>query len=235
MSFQLNRQPLYRQFVTDDLAKANEIGEELVHLHQSAVTILEEGDEKRYEYCLDRISRYEKRLKEVETSLREHQIQLVVEILKSERYQTRHVLRQISLLTEELDRASREWEKCHCWECSGTDLFESDWETYEGKEGIYCGYCCDEDGEPYVTCEECERSLFIEKDMKLIEPGVWDMCLRCWEEKEREDSNEIEQNCGEEGYKCGECTYCVRTKPCECGCGYLGGTCEEQTNKNQAE
>jgi hypothetical protein len=32
--------------------------------------------------------------------------------------------------------------------------------------------------------------------------------------------------CGENGYRCEECTVCARTKPCECGCGLLGGTCE---------
>jgi hypothetical protein len=33
----------------------------------------------------------------------------------------------------------------------------------------------------------------------------------------------------ENGIRCEECTYCVKTRPCECGCcEVVGGTCEEQ-------
>lgn len=32
-----------------------------------------------------------------------------------------------------------------------------------------------------------------------------------------------------------ECTECARNRPCECGCGLKGGTCEEQTKKNEGE
>lgn len=27
--------------------------------------------------------------------------------------------------------------------------------------------------------------------------------------------------------RCEECTHCARTKPCECGCGLLGGSCDK--------
>lgn len=33
-----------------------------------------------------------------------------------------------------------------------------------------------------------------------------------------------ENNCTDEN-RCEECTHCLRTRPCECGCGLLGGTC----------
>lgn len=39
--------------------------------------------------------------------------------------------------------------------------------------------------------------------------------------------SQVEDVCGVDGYRCEECTHCARTKPCECGCGLLGGTCEE--------
>ena len=42
------------------------------------------------------------------------------------------------------------------------------------------------------------------------------------------ESEEEEFDC-ENGNRCDECTYCVRTRPCECGsCEVVGGTCEEQ-------
>jgi hypothetical protein len=33
--------------------------------------------------------------------------------------------------------------------------------------------------------------------------------------------------CGECDFRCEECCECARTKPCECGCGLIGGSCEE--------
>jgi len=41
---------------------------------------------------------------------------------------------------------------------------------------------------------------------------------------------EDEPVCGENGYRCEECTECARTTPCECGCGLLGGTCGENNS-----
>ena len=32
--------------------------------------------------------------------------------------------------------------------------------------------------------------------------------------------------------RCEECTICARTKPCECGCGLLGGSCTEDEEDN---
>lgn len=181
MPFQLNYtngESIYSQFVTNDISEAIKINEELVSLHRRAIVLLKEGDERRYEYVLRLIAGYEKQLEEAEADLVRHQSKWAVEILESERYQTRHVLRQISLLKEEQDRVLNSVERC--WQCNGTDTL-GDWITYEGKEGQHCGYCCDEDGEPYVTCWECEWSHYTEKDMKMIEPGVWEMCLTCWE------------------------------------------------------
>lgn len=187
--FQLNYtngESIYSQYVTNDLTKAIKIREELVSLHHCASGFLFTRDEKRYQYVLTLIADYEKQLKEVETALTRHQSQLAVEILESERYQTRHVRHQIRLLKEEQDRVWNSVERC--WQCNGDETLDG-WVTYEGVEGQYCGYCCDEDGEPFVTCECCEWSLYTEKDMKMIEPGVWEMCLTCWEEKE-EDKDE---------------------------------------------
>ena len=40
----------------------------------------------------------------------------------------------------------------------------------------------------------------------------------------------------ENGDRCDECCYCVRTRPCECGCcEVVGGTCEEQAKINEEE
>jgi hypothetical protein len=42
---------------------------------------------------------------------------------------------------------------------------------------------------------------------------------------------EDEQVCGECDYRCEECTHCARTKPCECGCGFLGGSCQNDEDE----
>ena len=46
------------------------------------------------------------------------------------------------------------------------------------------------------------------------------------------DEEEVE--CTDEN-RCEECCHCNRTRPCECGCGYIGGTCDEQHEKYEAE
>jgi hypothetical protein len=38
------------------------------------------------------------------------------------------------------------------------------------------------------------------------------------------NNKEENYNCTDEN-RCEECTHCLRTRPCECGCGLLGGTC----------
>lgn len=40
--------------------------------------------------------------------------------------------------------------------------------------------------------------------------------------------------CGD-GFRCGECTVCARTEPCECGCGLLGGTCDDWLKESYME
>jgi hypothetical protein len=56
-------------------------------------------------------------------------------------------------------------------------------------------------------------------------------CNSCYKELDEACYTELddeEEECGI--YKrCEECTYCARTKPCECGdCNVIGGTCEKQ-------
>jgi len=186
---------IYASAVARARAKAIEKGERLIYLHQKQIIYLKEGDVKRYEYTLTLIADEEKQLEEAEADIARHQSNLAIEKLKSERYQTRHVLRQISLLKEEQDRVWNSVERC--WQCERTETLDG-WVTYEGKEGQHCGYCCDEDGEPLVTCECCEWSLYTEKDMKMIEPGVWEMCLTCWEDTHKDE----EGNDGDAWYCC---------------------------------
>ncbi len=60
----------------------------------------------------------------------------------------------------------------------------------------------------------------------------YNSCINCGEELQEFDTDKCwccrqeEEVCGENGYRCEECTVCARTKPCECGCGLLGGSCE---------
>lgn len=39
-------------------------------------------------------------------------------------------------------------------------------------------------------------------------------------------------NCTDEN-RCEECIHCLRTRPCECGCGLLGGTCMPESDEEE--
>lgn len=49
----------------------------------------------------------------------------------------------------------------------------------DGDGNTNCSYCCDEDGNAYCFCDECEGSLFIESDMTTTANDDR-VCLDCY-------------------------------------------------------
>jgi hypothetical protein len=96
-----------------------------------------------------------------------------------------------------------------CWEKPQHDCFNS---CYKNPYGVW--WCQDQDEFTNRSCEYCSTSF----DLK--DPHYYDeengVCY-C-----NEECFEMEQGTTEN----------ARNKPCECGCGLLGGTCEKQTRKN---
>ena len=103
-----------------------------------------------------------------------------------------------------------------CWECGGTETLDG-WITYKEGGERHCGYCCDEDGNPYFTCGKCEWSLFIEKHMKLDgkeHEFQFDLCRACYAQEHDEllecadcdcKGDPIHFNRGHKGYYCDDC------------------------------
>jgi len=62
---------------------------------------------------------------------------------------------------------------------------------------------------PYKKCSDCGER----KSCGSYQDDCW-FCEDCAEEE-----------CTDEN-RCEDCTHCARTKPCSCGCGVLGGSCD---------
>lgn len=76
-------------------------------------------------------------------------------------------------------------------------------------------------------CWECNK-LFNYTDEEVIRLGDYISCPKCEaEDKDDEEDEEVD----EEEYE--STTEYARNKPCECGCGYKGGTCETQSKRNE--
>jgi hypothetical protein len=77
-------------------------------------------------------------------------------------------------------------DEVQCWQCEGTDTLAG-WITYKEGGERHCGYCCDDDGNPYFTCGKCESTNVIEKDMKegsSRDGYEYDLCVSCWNDEE---------------------------------------------------
>ena len=73
----------------------------------------------------------------------------------------------------------------------------------------------------------------IRDDYDADEPDYeYGICRDC---ESNEDDEMVE--CTDDN-RCEECTYCARTRPCECGrkeCQIIGGSCEHNDEDNYAE
>lgn len=105
-----------------------------------------------------------------------------------------------------------DYESADCAVCCENFLLDK-LEIIDDK--FYCGLCVVDNNEnpnvyPYKKCSECGER----KSCGCYQGDDW-FCEDC-----------AEQECSDEN-RCEDCTRCARTKPCSCGCGYLGGSCDK--------
>jgi hypothetical protein len=150
---------------------------------------------------------------------------------------------------EEDSDEEEDYETANCEKCCENFLLEK-LETKNDK--FYCNVCYEEGKTYIVRCgfyvEDGDGTVmyngndfteamavfkeWVDKDYEWVE--LYDEAeydedgpMEVWDK----DSHEYEKEKAEENYnctdenRCEECTHCLRTRPCECGCGLLGGTC----------
>ena len=79
---------------------------------------------------------------------------------------------------------------------------------------LYCSDCyCSEKEEDFAT--EWDKDLTTDERVALL--------AKTFDNKADSDD---EEDCSEDN-RCGDCPQCAKIKPCSCGCGYIGGSCEK--------
>jgi hypothetical protein len=76
----------------------------------------------------------------------------------------------------------------------------------------------------YIHCDCAEEEDFAtEWDKDLTTDERVALLAKTFDNKADSDD---EEDCSEDN-RCGDCPQCAKIKPCSCGCGYIGGSCEK--------
>jgi len=100
---------------------------------------------------------------------------------------------------------------------------------------------CVVEDEALKECAECEICGAIDNEEVGLATGINEVKKMVCKHCDIDGCNyngwgDVEDNECNENNRCEECTYCHRTRPCECGeCDVIGGTCEKQSKLYEDE